>query len=59
MQRWCVCKHRVLHGVLWILKTGAAWADLPRGLPTVPDLSRSRAKSRHGGPSWRELVRWW
>jgi transposase len=28
----------VLDGILWIVRTGAQWADLPDRVPTVPDL---------------------
>jgi transposase len=36
---------RVLNGILWVLKTGARWQDLPR---------------RYGHPTtcWRRLRRW-
>ena len=28
----------ILNGILWILRTGAPWKDLPERYPAVPDL---------------------
>ena len=32
-------RRSVLNGVLWVLRTGAPWADLPGPIPLVSDLS--------------------
>jgi transposase len=36
---------RVLEGILWVLKTGARWRDLPREYPSA-------------GTCWRRLRQW-
>lgn len=28
----------VLNGILWIMRTGAQWKDMPRAIPAIPDL---------------------
>jgi transposase len=43
-----VRERAVLSGVLWVLRTGAPWHDLPPRYPTVSDLSALPLWQRSG-----------
>ena len=53
-----VGSREVLNGILWVLRTGAAWQDLPERYPSPATCHRRFQEWRRGG-CWRKSSRGW
>ena len=48
---------RVINGILWKVRTGAPWRDLPERLEVVPELPATSSGKVQKGPLREDIVR--